>query len=401
MTDEGERLNKAERLAVAAAVAPSLRRADERTRQRRIARVDAEGKVTGYTTLGAVQDALLAKHAIEIDVQPGVRAKEIICETCGIPVKVPPKAKGLTTERQIKWCAECDPASQKTCAGYPGGPQCNKKPPKWAFKPRRIANRGGSKWCCFQCMNSSPEFQARRQASIRAAQARPEARANMSAAQRRISADPQVRAKRAIGLSKAWDKDPERRARQAEHARRHASKTLVKARAAKAGKAAAERKRNVTDTDQPNPRKIVTTMKTCKTALRTLIDTLPNGFGDTPLETYHDAVETALTAAIAAFTDGIMTALGQDDAIHDILSDEDDHVAAVTYWNEVDNWSEPDGDDSADVVAMVDARVRDLNFDEGYADAVDELSDDAAAVEAFVDDFCDGDTSAVDGSVAA
>lgn len=98
--------NKAERLAVAGAVAPSLRSGAERAKARRIAR-EKDGKVVGYTTLADVQRSLLERHKIEIAVTDGKRPKALICERCGLPF--PPARKGPPA-RYCKKChtAECD-----------------------------------------------------------------------------------------------------------------------------------------------------------------------------------------------------------------------------------------------------------------------------------------------------
>jgi len=76
--------NRAERLALAGAVAPTLRAAQER----RIARVDADGNVVGYTTHKRLAESLLARQQIEIAVVEGVRPKTVMCEVCGLPAKV-------------------------------------------------------------------------------------------------------------------------------------------------------------------------------------------------------------------------------------------------------------------------------------------------------------------------
>ena len=92
-------LNKAQRLALAGAVAPALRGATEKTRARRIALVGADGQVTGYTTLGEVQDALLAARGIELAVGLGALPDQALCKRCGkaIPVagsKIPLTCRG-------------------------------------------------------------------------------------------------------------------------------------------------------------------------------------------------------------------------------------------------------------------------------------------------------------------
>jgi len=78
-----ENWNKAQRLAVAAAVAPGLRSVSEKTASRRVAKVDKDGNIVGYTTLAEVQKALLEKQRIEFDVVEGVRPKEVVCQACG------------------------------------------------------------------------------------------------------------------------------------------------------------------------------------------------------------------------------------------------------------------------------------------------------------------------------
>ena len=97
--------NKAERLAVAAAVAPTLRSQSDKAKARRVALVDAEGKVTGYSTLGEVQKSLLKAREIELEVADGVRPKEVICRACGKTVKVP--RKGGIPAACMKSCATC------------------------------------------------------------------------------------------------------------------------------------------------------------------------------------------------------------------------------------------------------------------------------------------------------
>lgn len=80
--------NLAQRLAVACAVAPSLRVLNEKAGSRRIARVDASGKVVGYTTLAEVQRALLLTQQIELAVAEGVRPQKVVCRNCGRLIQV-------------------------------------------------------------------------------------------------------------------------------------------------------------------------------------------------------------------------------------------------------------------------------------------------------------------------
>lgn len=86
--DTVQPMNKAQRLAVACVVAPTLRALSARAALRRVAKVDKNDKVVGYTTLAEVQKALLLARSIELETQEGVRPKQVICRNCGkcIPV---------------------------------------------------------------------------------------------------------------------------------------------------------------------------------------------------------------------------------------------------------------------------------------------------------------------------
>lgn len=138
MSDSGEeKMNKAERLAVASVVAPFLREGAEKARQRRVARVDKDGSVVGYTTLDEVQKALFARQKIEIEVVDGVRPKQIVCERCGKLRKVP--KKGHTP----KTCEAC--LYVNTCA------DCAAPVHPLANAPSRIKKRNGQMARCWDC----------------------------------------------------------------------------------------------------------------------------------------------------------------------------------------------------------------------------------------------------------
>lgn len=94
--------NKAERLALAGAVAPFLRDQSERAASRRVTRVDKDGNVVGYTTLAEVQQGLLRRHEIEIDVAPDERPREFFCQRCGLPSPMPERGA------QPKHCSRCE-----------------------------------------------------------------------------------------------------------------------------------------------------------------------------------------------------------------------------------------------------------------------------------------------------
>lgn len=93
--------NKAERLALAAAVAPSMRRTAEAARARVVARVDADGNVVGHSTLADVQRSLLERAKIEVAVDDGVRPEFVPCETCGGLIRAGKLA------RLPRFCAPC------------------------------------------------------------------------------------------------------------------------------------------------------------------------------------------------------------------------------------------------------------------------------------------------------
>jgi hypothetical protein len=98
--------NLIERLSVAGAVAPVLRSQDEKTRTRRVTRVDADGNVVGYTTLEAVQKALLQRDRIEFDVAGGERPTRLICPECGGIMLAKKKGKERT---------RCDACTHPRC----------------------------------------------------------------------------------------------------------------------------------------------------------------------------------------------------------------------------------------------------------------------------------------------
>lgn len=78
-------MNKAERLIVAGVVAPVLR--SSVNGGRRVAVTDADGKVTGWTTVAEIQASLLAKQKIELEVIDGVRPAEVLCKNCGKSIR--------------------------------------------------------------------------------------------------------------------------------------------------------------------------------------------------------------------------------------------------------------------------------------------------------------------------
>lgn len=75
--------SKAERLAIAAAVAPELRRQHaEGRRLRPVKLVDEDGNVVRVATLAEVQDGIMKRAGVEFEVAEGARPKRVACRAC-------------------------------------------------------------------------------------------------------------------------------------------------------------------------------------------------------------------------------------------------------------------------------------------------------------------------------
>lgn len=132
--------NKAQRLEIAAAIAPSIRGASDKALVRRFHIVKADDPTWTPISQATGKEALrgLAKlHEIEHAVAEGVRPKEIVCEVCGN--LVPVCGSGQLPKR----CAE-------TCAVFCSG-GCKKKAPSSAFVPGAVRRRQGRPWACADC----------------------------------------------------------------------------------------------------------------------------------------------------------------------------------------------------------------------------------------------------------
>jgi hypothetical protein len=129
---EGPR-NKAERLAIAGAVAPSVRAGAASARERRVGRLDSDGNVVGYTTLAEVQRALLERDRIEFDVD-AERPARLVCPECG----------GLmVAKRKGKERRRCDACTHPRCL------TCGKR-------ARSIKNQGTREtYVCWSCTAKS------------------------------------------------------------------------------------------------------------------------------------------------------------------------------------------------------------------------------------------------------
>ncbi len=209
MTDD-ERWTKAERLAVAGALAPHLRDQGGRS-TRRVALTDKDGNVTGYTTLAEVQKSLLRAREIELDVQDGVRPKVVLCQNCGkdVPVLTPGGSLPKVCNRK----GGCH--GQRKCCRR----GCQSEPPVSAFKASAVKARQGQPWTCHKCRASETMAAMRKDPQLRkknaAACNTPRHRARKSKIRRRLNADPAYRARISEGKRKQYARDPEAKARQA------------------------------------------------------------------------------------------------------------------------------------------------------------------------------------------
>ena len=119
----------AEKQAVTGLVAPYAR--SKKSAERRVGRLPVDlppdapwaKNVVGYTTLAEGQKALLAKHALEIDLFPEHRPLEVACRECQMPVPV--RSKGALP-------TFCDQCRVPVC---PGG--CGTRLPRAQMKKRR------------------------------------------------------------------------------------------------------------------------------------------------------------------------------------------------------------------------------------------------------------------------
>lgn len=129
--------SRAERLSLAAAAAAPLRTHAADAARRRVGLLDHGGNVVGYTTLLEVQKQLTARHALEIEVQPDEKPREVVCVRCGLPAPVP------TVGRPPQFCVRCKSARCHDC----GGPLS-----AGASSPARNAALAGKPRYCVECL---------------------------------------------------------------------------------------------------------------------------------------------------------------------------------------------------------------------------------------------------------
>jgi len=106
--DGGERMNKAQRLALAADVAPSLRAQSERASKRVVKVYDqATGEVVRHATLADVQRGILETAKIELEVGDGKRPSVAFCELCGRALPVRQRGTVAKTCPPKNFCVPC------------------------------------------------------------------------------------------------------------------------------------------------------------------------------------------------------------------------------------------------------------------------------------------------------
>lgn len=102
--------SEAERLMLAAAIAPSLRSMPEAQRMRRVA-LERDGVVVGFITVGELQDKLLERYALDCDRH--IEGSDAPCRACG-------RAVGQSTNRRGARRKFCGVHCQRlfACIGY-------------------------------------------------------------------------------------------------------------------------------------------------------------------------------------------------------------------------------------------------------------------------------------------
>src|SRR5690348_3965150 len=109
-----EKWNKAERLAVAGALAPNLRANSDRLSRRVVHTWNQQtGEVTRHLTGVEAVEGILRTAEIEFDVRDGARPKNVVCEFCGRVVRVA-KSRSIVPLACLPEDGGCH--RQQTCA---------------------------------------------------------------------------------------------------------------------------------------------------------------------------------------------------------------------------------------------------------------------------------------------
>ncbi len=120
-------MNKAERLALAAEVAPTVRATPEKTRHRVVTVYNQEtGEIVGYTSGEEALKGLVKRIGVEFDVS-GKRKERLICQSCGTLFRPNSNAKSTSS---IRYCVECATPPCASCGvrlSRSGGTQLRQK----------------------------------------------------------------------------------------------------------------------------------------------------------------------------------------------------------------------------------------------------------------------------------
>lgn len=169
MPDDEPVLCKAERLAIASYAAPRLRGDVDKNARRRVTLINQDtGAVTGYTTVSAVQQAMLAKHAVEFEVAEDGRPPTALCRCCGHNYWTKEKEKVVAGSGT---CAKCltNAWSCSVC-----GASLSKTARRRCLKENRRA-------ICRGCLCKDPEHKAKLKAASKNACSTPEYREKLKA----------------------------------------------------------------------------------------------------------------------------------------------------------------------------------------------------------------------------
>jgi len=131
---------KAGRLAVAAAVAPSLRRNGARAQSRRVFTTSPNGEVVRVISGAQMQASILARAGIELAPTDGSRPTHSICRMCTAAFRQPGKGRLNIV------CGNC----RKSCCASCDGPLS-----RGVFSEVNVRKRNGRPPTCKKCLASS------------------------------------------------------------------------------------------------------------------------------------------------------------------------------------------------------------------------------------------------------
>lgn len=199
--EAGRGMSKAERLAIAAAVAPILRTVPESLTKRRVKFYSLEtGATTREGEFGEVLRGLAKDYAISRavdeaearEVAKHAESKLAMCLQCGLEFTYPKTASSK-------------PASCPTCRALPCDGGCGKPSPQMAMRSSGIKSRGGRPWTCGKCAAkkraADPDYLEKSRARARD----PEFQERFRARMREVANDPEWQEKqRRLHADEAW-----------------------------------------------------------------------------------------------------------------------------------------------------------------------------------------------------